>query len=85
MFVVGTSVPLIPCFLGGRFEACPPHAKIPRPLPVAASFGKLRTFESITNESEGWAEIATTLETSVKQLAEAHAPDLSANADRLKK
>ncbi|MEM8886193.1 MAG: lysophospholipid acyltransferase family protein [Planctomycetota bacterium] len=42
--VAGRDIPVVPCRLDGAFEACPKHARFPRPRRITATFGKPMRF-----------------------------------------
>jgi 1-acyl-sn-glycerol-3-phosphate acyltransferase len=68
--VAGTDVPVVPCRIRGAFAAFPPHAKLPRPRPVAVRIGAPLRFSSVENDRAGWSEVATALEAAVRELGE---------------
>jgi 1-acyl-sn-glycerol-3-phosphate acyltransferase len=68
MLVAGTSVPVVPCYLDGPFEAFPAGSMIPRSHKVRVRIGPARTFADAGNNREGWDHISTTLEQEVKRL-----------------
>jgi 1-acyl-sn-glycerol-3-phosphate acyltransferase len=70
MFTAGTSVPVIPCFLRGTFEAFPPNRVVPRFKKIAVWFGEPLSFDHVDNHRAGWNLIASKIEAAVKQLAE---------------
>jgi 1-acyl-sn-glycerol-3-phosphate acyltransferase len=67
--VAGTSVPVIPCYLHGTFQAMPPNSWLLRPRQIVVQLGKPLTFENIPDERAGWHEIAGTLEAKLRVLA----------------
>jgi 1-acyl-sn-glycerol-3-phosphate acyltransferase len=69
MLVAGTSVPVVPCYLQGTYEAGPPGSTFPRPHPITMHVGKPLTFPAISNDPSGWGEIARTLEIQVRGLS----------------
>lgn len=69
MLVAQTSVPVVPCFLDGCFEAMQPNQRIPRPRRIRLFIGEPVTFDSVSNQREGWLEIAQTMEQRVRALA----------------
>ncbi len=58
MLVAGTSIPVVACYLHGAFEACPPDAKVPRPVRLTLTVGPVLTFAEITNDRAGWEAVA---------------------------
>ena len=68
MLVAGTNVPVVPCGLLGTFEALPPHQKIPRPVRIKLIIGDTHQFTSTANDRAGWSEIATNLESCIRDL-----------------
>lgn len=69
MLVAETRVPVVPCHLDGCFQALPPDRRWPRPLAIRLRIGKPLTFESVTNNREGWLHVATATEEQVRSLA----------------
>jgi len=69
MLVAETNVPVLPCHLGGTFEALPPHRKTPRPVRIRVSIGAPLDFSTVRNDRNGWSQIAQTVESSVRALA----------------
>ncbi len=61
MLVAGTSVPVVPCYLEGCFDAFPPDASYPRASAFTFTSG-LRCCDQVENEREGWDAIAAQLE-----------------------
>jgi len=74
MLVAESSVPVVPCYLHGAFEACPPKGKMPLPLPIHLRIGPPLQFADVANERAGWQDIATRLETAVGALRERNTP-----------
>ena len=66
--VAGTSVPVVPCYLSGTFEALPPGRIIPRPTPIVVRVGKPLTFSAVADERAGWQQIAADLQEAVSKL-----------------
>ena len=58
MLVAETNVPVVPCGLIGTFEALPPNRKVPRPVRIKLIIGEPLEFASITNDRDGWSQIA---------------------------
>lgn len=74
MLIAGTDVPVVPCCIRGAFDAWPPHAARPRPLPVSLHFGPAMRFAEQANCRSGWKQIAKRCETAVRQLAGVTSP-----------
>ena len=68
MIVAGTSVPVIPCYLEGTFEAMPPGTKWPRRRTIRVSIGKGQCFADFPNDRNGWKQVAERLESGVRGL-----------------
>ncbi len=68
MLVAGTSVPVVPCYLHGAFEAMPANSWLLRPKRISVRLGKAVTFEGFTNERAGWTQVAGILEAAVLNL-----------------
>jgi 1-acyl-sn-glycerol-3-phosphate acyltransferase len=68
MIVAATGVPVIPCHLGGAYDAFPPGTRLPRPVAIQLRIGAPRTFEELPNERASWQEIARRLEVAVASL-----------------
>lgn len=69
MFVAGTPVPIVPCYIEGAFEAFPPKRVLPRLKKISLFIGEPMVFESVSNDSEGWKQIAADVEARVQCLA----------------
>ena len=72
MIVAGTSVPVVPCYLSGTFQAMPPGAKWPRRRRIGLKIGSAQLFEDVTNDRTGWKSVAERLEDAIRKLG---APD----------
>lgn len=70
MLTAGTSVPVVPCFLKGTFEAWPSSRRLPRPGSVALRIGSPLAFDDVENDRSGWMKIAEKLKETVCKLAE---------------
>ncbi|MBN2685945.1 MAG: 1-acyl-sn-glycerol-3-phosphate acyltransferase [Pontiellaceae bacterium] len=70
MLIAGTSVPVVPCFLKGTFEAWPSSRRFPRPGSVLLKVGSALTFAEEENNRLGWMRIAEKLKEAVCKLAE---------------
>ncbi len=68
MFVAGTSVPVIPCYLKGAFDAFPYNRALPRFSKLSLSIGVPLNFNSVSDEKDGWSQVAADVEASVRQL-----------------
>jgi 1-acyl-sn-glycerol-3-phosphate acyltransferase len=69
MMVAATTIPIVPCYLHGTFEAFPPNRVIPRFHRIRLRIGTPLTFPDVANNREGWIEIARSVETAVHGLA----------------
>lgn len=69
MLVAKTSVPVVPCYLDGSFDAMRPNQRLPRPRKIHLNIGKPVSFESVENQRDGWVQIAQTMERRVKELS----------------
>lgn len=68
LLIAGTTVPVVPCFIEGAYEAWPPDAKKPRPGRVTVHVGAPRTYSDLPNDRRGWETLAADLHSSVTQL-----------------
>jgi 1-acyl-sn-glycerol-3-phosphate acyltransferase len=68
--VASTTVPVVPCYLAGTFEAAPPECRFPRRKKITVRLGVLKTFAAIQNDHSGWVEVGRTLESAIHELAE---------------
>ena len=68
MLVAQTNVPVVPCGLTGTFAALPPHGRLPRPTTIKLIIGESLNFAAISNNREGWSQIAQRVEASVRNL-----------------
>jgi 1-acyl-sn-glycerol-3-phosphate acyltransferase len=71
MLTAETSVPVIPCYVSGTFEAFPPYSRFPRPRKVSVHIGQPRVFTGVDNRRSGWEHIRATIEADVRALGEA--------------
>ena len=69
MIVAGTSVPVVPCFLDGPFEACPANTKLPRPVRITVRVGTPLVFEQEPDSRDGWTNVAKRCEEAIRALA----------------
>ena len=68
MIIADTSVPIIPCYLDGCFEALPAGKSKPRRTPIKLSIGEPVLFVNIPNNRDGWSHTAKALQESVRTL-----------------
>jgi 1-acyl-sn-glycerol-3-phosphate acyltransferase len=68
MLVAGTSVPVVPCYLQGTFEAFPPGSVLPRFARITLRIGAPLVFPSTANDHDGWREVGARVEEAVHQL-----------------
>lgn len=69
MLLARTSVPVVPCYLEGCFEALRPETKWPRRWPIRLHISEPLHFADVEDNREGWVHIAKTTEAAVKRLA----------------
>jgi 1-acyl-sn-glycerol-3-phosphate acyltransferase len=69
MLVAETNVPVVPCGLAGTFEALPPHRRLPRPVTIKLVIGDALQFASTANDRIGWSQIAQSVESAIRNLA----------------
>ena len=69
ILVAGTTVPVVPCYLQGTFEAMPPNSWFLRPKRIEVRIGKPLTFERCANERDGWNQVGWQVEAAVRKLA----------------
>ena len=67
--IAETSVPIIPVYIHGAFDAYPPDKKIPRPRAIKLTIGPSLKFENRSNDKAGWSSIATDLQDAVQNLS----------------
>ncbi len=68
MIVAGTPVPVVPCWITGAIEAWHPESRWPRPRRVGLTIGAPLIFEGVSNNRDGWQQIAREAEDAVRQL-----------------
>ena len=68
MLAAETNVPVVPCGLVGTFEALPPERNFPRPVSIKVMIGDALGFASISNDRTGWSQVATRVESSIRDL-----------------
>lgn len=68
MIVAETSVPVVPCYLSGTFEAMPPGARWPRRARIVLRMGEALTFSDKPNSRAGWQAVAERLEQAVRSM-----------------
>lgn len=69
MLVAGTSVPVIPIYLQGAFEALPPGRRFPRPVRLTLAVGQPLLFTDTPDERPGWEQVARSAEAAIRTLA----------------
>lgn len=72
MLVAGTSIPVVPCFLDGTFDAWPPNRRLPRRGTLRLRVGKPLTFDSRPGNSDHWRDISRELEAAVCRLGQSN-------------
>ena len=70
MIVAGTSVPVVPCSIGGASRAWPAGSRWPRPRKVRLTIGPALNFESLPNSRKSWEQIARESEDAVRRLGD---------------
>lgn len=68
MLIAGTDVPVIPCYISGAFEACPPDKSLPRPRTIHISVGKPMVFKDKSSDKVGWLAVAEETQAAVVAL-----------------
>lgn len=68
MLVAGLDVPVIPAWLDGPFQALPAGRVLPRPVKLTARFGPALRFPNLPNQRDGWEQVVSSVEASVRQL-----------------
>jgi 1-acyl-sn-glycerol-3-phosphate acyltransferase len=68
MLVAGTSVPVVPCYIHGAFEALPPKSWLLRPNRMSIRLGPAQVFAELPNKRAGWDICAERLEHAVVAL-----------------
>ena len=66
--VVGTKLPVVPCFLDGAMKAWPKGKAFPRPHRLRLRIGTARTYVHLAKTSESVGEICRDLQDSVAEL-----------------
>lgn len=66
--VAETTVPVVPCHMGGTYEAWPAGRLLPRPRPVRLQIGPTLDFSTVPNRRPGWMEVAARCEEAVRRL-----------------
>ena len=69
--VVGTELPVVPCYLDGGSEAWPKGKTLPRPWKLKLSIGQPQRFGHLEKSTESVQEICETLQESVASLGRA--------------
>lgn len=68
MLIAGTSVPVVPCWIEGAFEALPADKRLPRPRKLGVRIGPPLTFAAESNDRPGWTRIVQQVEAAVRGL-----------------
>ncbi len=68
--VVGTDVPVVPCYLRGTFESLPATRTVPQPRKISVAIGQTLMFSDTTNDRKGWESVAEQTQAAVGQLRE---------------
>jgi len=68
--VVGTDIPVIPCYLDGGLEALPKGKALPRPYKLKLKIGSPRSYGNLDKSTESVRHICQELEQSVAALGE---------------
>jgi len=68
--VVGTSLPVVPCYFSGGAAAWPKGRLLPRPRKLRLRIGKARTYEHLEPTTESVIEACLDLQNSVAELGE---------------
>lgn len=66
--VVGTDLPVVPCYLDGGMAAWPKGKVLPRPYRLRLTIGPAQTFAHLDKSAESVKAICTTLQDSVAEL-----------------
>jgi 1-acyl-sn-glycerol-3-phosphate acyltransferase len=66
MLLAGTSVPVVPCYLDGCFEAFPAGTRVPRRTRITIHVGPALHFDDLGNDRAGWDAATTRLEEGVR-------------------
>jgi 1-acyl-sn-glycerol-3-phosphate acyltransferase len=74
MITAGTPAPVVPCWIGGAFQACPAGSRFPRPLKIKLRIGPPLLFADVPDAREGWELIARESEESVRRLGSEGTP-----------
>jgi 1-acyl-sn-glycerol-3-phosphate acyltransferase len=69
MLVAESSVPVVPCFIAGAFEALPADRFVPRPLKLTLRVGPAMVFQAVANDRDGWMHVARSAQQAVRSLA----------------
>ena len=68
MITAATPVPVVPCWIDGAFQACPPESRWPRPRKVRLKIGPPLLFESTPDTRDGWEQVSRDAEEAVRRL-----------------
>jgi 1-acyl-sn-glycerol-3-phosphate acyltransferase len=66
--LAGTTVPVVPCYLDGCYEALPSNGVLPRPKKIRMLVGPALSFADVPDERSGWDEIARRSQEAVARL-----------------
>ncbi len=69
--VVGTPIPVIPCWLEGAFAAWPKGKTLPRPKPLRLEIGTPHSYQALADERASVEQICQDLEQAVNHLRDA--------------
>jgi 1-acyl-sn-glycerol-3-phosphate acyltransferase len=69
MLAAASSVPVIPCYIQGAFEAAPPNGWLLRPTRLTVRLAPKQVFADLPNDRSGWDICAKRLENAVLELA----------------
>ncbi len=70
MLTAGSAVPVVPCHLGGAFEAFPAGARLPLPHRVRLRVGRPLVFDAVPNTRAGWERVVSESEAAVRLLVD---------------
>lgn len=68
MIVAETSVPVVPCYLAGTYQALPPDRRWPSFAAITVRMGAPLVFAETKNDRSGWKAIAEATEAAVRRL-----------------
>lgn len=70
MIIAATSVPVVPCFLSGTFEALAPHRRVPRMRRISLTIGPPMFFSDTPNNRSGWNKATNDVRLAVSDLSD---------------